>query len=176
MDKFDNIEYLKTGNAKQRSVFAVLKNHRIMEKLAPFSPVLAGTIPIEIDIDNSDLDIICHWLSKNAFIRALADFAHHAGFEIAESVNNGHDTVIARFRIDGFAVEIFGQNIPSKMQNAYRHMIIEYQIIEKMGEDFKRQIIALKQSGFKTEPAFAKILKISGDPYKELLRFDVENL
>ncbi len=73
------------------------------------------------------------------------------------------------FNVGEFEVEIFGQNIPSKQQNAYLHLLVEHQILQQQGEDFRRNIIALKKIGYKTEPAFAKLLELKGNPYQALL-------
>ncbi|WP_050009687.1 DUF4269 domain-containing protein [Flavobacterium sp. B17] len=59
MIDFTTINYLKTGNQKQKRAYEILTKYRIFEKLKDFSPLLAGTIPIEIDTEESDLDIIC---------------------------------------------------------------------------------------------------------------------
>ncbi|MGV2488720.1 UNVERIFIED_CONTAM: DUF4269 domain-containing protein, partial [Bacillus mycoides] len=56
---FDNIEYLQHGNNRQRQAYSILTNNQILSKLKQFDPILVGTIPINIDIENSDLDIIC---------------------------------------------------------------------------------------------------------------------
>jgi hypothetical protein len=37
---FENIEYLKFGNQKQRQAFDTLTNHRVMEKLGAFDQLL----------------------------------------------------------------------------------------------------------------------------------------
>ena len=50
-------------------------------------------------------------------------------------------------------------------------MIKEFEILEKEGDEFRRKIIELKELGLKTEPAFAKLLGLSGDPYVELLKY-----
>ncbi len=50
-------------------------------------------------------------------------------------------------------------------------MIKEYEILEKEGEEFRKQIINLKEKGWKTEPAFAKLLGLKEDPYLELLNY-----
>jgi hypothetical protein len=57
MIDFSTIEYLKTGNPRQIRAYEVLIQNKIFFNLAEFDPVLAGTIPINIDIENSDLDI-----------------------------------------------------------------------------------------------------------------------
>jgi hypothetical protein len=49
-------------------------------------------------------------------------------------------------------------------------MIIESRILKEKGIDFKEKIIKLKSSGIKTEPAFAKLLGLNGNPYVELLK------
>ena len=52
-------------------------------------------------------------------------------------------------------------------------MIIEYKILELHGEVFRQEIIKLKSKGLKTEPAFAKLLGLVGNPYEELLNYKV---
>lgn len=54
--------------------------HQIMEKLAAFDPILVGTIPIRIDTDKSDLDIVCHFRDKETFRKQLEDlFGNETG-------------------------------------------------------------------------------------------------
>jgi hypothetical protein len=81
------------------------------------------------------------------------------------------EAIVANFSIDGIAIEIFGQNIPTREQNGYRHMLIEHRILQERGEVFREAVIALKKSGIKTEPAFAQLLQIEGDPYLGLLEY-----
>lgn len=170
---FDTIDYLQYGTARQQEAFAILTEHRVLHKLTPFDPILAGTIPINIDIETSDLDIICYWTDKAAFYKAvLAGFEMEFAFRIQESTVPGREVVIANCRIGSFEIEIFGQNVPTRHQMAYRHMLIEHKLLEEHGETFRQAIVELKRSGYKTEPSFAKLLDIQGDPYEGLLLFD----
>lgn len=174
MTDFSNIEYLKNGNQKQRNAFEVLTQHKILSNLAEFDPILVGTIPINIDIENSDLDIICYWKDKASFIeKIILFFEKEAGFAIREIFINDRDSVVANFKIEDFEIEVFGQNIPTKDQNGYRHMLIENEILQSKGNDFRSEIIKLKQNGYKTEPAFAFLLGLKGDPYTELLEYKI---
>lgn len=174
MTHFSNIEYLKNGNQKQRNAFKVLTQHKILSNLAEFDPILVGTIPINIDIENSDLDIICYWKNKASFIeKIIFFFEKEAEFNIREVFINDRDSVVASFKIEDFEIEVFGQNIPTKDQNGYRHMLIENEILESKGNDFRSEIIKLKQNGYKTEPAFAFLLGLKGDPYTELLEYKI---
>jgi hypothetical protein len=168
---FTNIAYLKNGNSRQKAAYTVLTDGKIMDKLEEFDPILVGTIPIEIDIENSDLDIICCVKNKEIFIeRAVHYFENEIGFKITE-----HDdpySITVQFTIDDFDIELFGQSIPTKRQLAYRHMIVEHELLLKKGKAFKQRIIELKRQGFKTEPAFAKELGLEGEPYAALLKFE----
>ncbi|SDG25981.1 protein of unknown function [Pedobacter terrae] len=171
MINFLNISYLQSGNEKQKKAYQVLTNNKVLEKLSPYQPILVGTIPINIDIKNSDLDIICYVEDKIAFAKELTDyFRHKEGFKITGNAN--FKSIKANFFIDGFEFEIFGQSLPTKAQNAYRHMLIEYQILLEKGEVFRQEIISLKKQGYKTEPAFAKLLGLEGNPYEELLKLE----
>ena len=174
MIDFGNIEYLKTGNPKQIRVYETLKQNKVMEVLSEFDPILAGTIPINIDIENSDLDIICYWRNKAEFaFKISSSFENKTEFKIRETIIDQRESVIANFKIDDFEIEIFGQNIPSKNQNAYKHMIVEHEILESKGEKFRLEVIKLKQNGYKTEPAFGELLGLKTNPYLKLLEYKV---
>jgi len=172
MTDFTSIEYLKNGNQKQQQAFEILTQNKVLSKLAEFDPILVGTIPINIDIENSDLDIICHWKNKTDFREKLNSvFGKENEFSIREAIINDKESIIANFKINDFEIEVFGQNIPTKDQNGYKHMLIEYEILQSKGENFRLEIIKLKQNGYKTEPAFAFLLGLKGDPYVELLNY-----
>jgi len=168
---FKTIEYLKSGNSIQYKAYKVLTDSEIMVVLKEYDPILAGTIPIGINVTGSDLDILC-------YARDLAEFSTfvntHFGekdeYTTWERGEGKYKAVVASFRLEVFGIELFGQNIPPTEQQAYRHMIIEYKLLEQYGEDFRKKIIALKQMGYKTEPAFAKLLGLEGDSYEALLK------
>ncbi|WP_223605879.1 DUF4269 domain-containing protein [Chryseobacterium sp. OSA05B] len=175
MIDFTHIEYLKSGNERQKRAYDVLKKYKVFEKLKPYSPVLAGTIPIEIDIESSDLDIICEvdlefeedFLDVIAMSRLMPG---HTDIKAENIVVRGEKSIVLNFMLEEFPIEIFGQNKPSLEQNAYRHMIAEYRILQEKGEDFKHKIIELKKQGLKTEPAFGLLMELE-NPYEDLLKF-----
>lgn len=171
MDQFSTIAYLKQGNSRQQQAWQLLTDYSIFEILKSYSPILTGTIPIEIDIEGSDLDIICSFKNAAEFYNLLVgSFSKLDSFQISKSTIKGMETIIANFFINGAELEIFGQNRSIFEQEAYRHMMVEYQILQEKGEAFKQQIIDLKNAGFKTEPAFAIALGLAGDPYGALLQ------
>ena len=170
---FRNIEYLKSGNERQKLAFSEIKKYKVLEKLKKYNPILTGTIPIEIDVPESDLDIICECQNHSEFKAYLLDqFSQKKDFKVYSILQNDIESTIAEFKTENFLFEIFGQNIPTERQDAYRHMIIERNILEEKGFEFKQKVKDLKSSGIKTEPAFAKLLGLEGDPYIELLKLE----
>ncbi|ROI03222.1 DUF4269 domain-containing protein [Chryseobacterium sp. G0240] len=174
MIDFTKIDYLKDGNKRQKRAFEVLTQYKILERLQPYSPVLAGTIPIEIDIEGSDLDIICEvdlrfeedFLDDIMFSKLIP---FEADVKVENVWVNGERSIVLNFMLEEFPIEIFGQNIPVIQQNAYRHMIAEYRILKEKGEEFKQKIIELKKQGIKTEPAFGMLMHLE-NPYEDLLK------
>lgn len=169
----DQLDHLQHGSSRQRQAYATLRAHRVMELLHPYDPILVGTIPIGIDIASSDLDIICCCADPEAFAQALhAHFGHAPGWRMRTRDQGGAWAVIANFHLDGFEVEVFAQDIPTRMQLGYRHMVVEHRLLAQHGAAFRAQIITLKEQGIKTEPAFAMVLGLAGDPYLALLAFE----
>ena len=120
MTDFLNINYLKSGTARQQKAFEVLNENLILQKLSDFTPVLVGTIPINIAIDSSDLDIACYWKDKNHFIEMVKkNFSEENHFQIYEKEISGKEAVVANFFINDFEIEIFGQNIPFKSNSDF---------------------------------------------------------
>jgi hypothetical protein len=168
--KFLNIDYLYQGTEKQRQAALVMDDLRLFAHLAPYDPILVGTIPIGIDIPGSDLDIACRVTDFAAFEQTIHEvFGHLPDLSVDSRNVNGMDRIVVRFRYKGWMFEIFGQPVPTKQQNGYRHMVVEYRLLQLIGEAGRERIIELKQAGIKTEPAFAELLGIPGDPYAALL-------
>jgi hypothetical protein len=167
---FRNITYLEKGNDRQKQAFRILTQYKVLEKLHKFNPILVGTIPINIDIEGSDLDIICQISNKEDFKLLIEkEYSNNSDFKLWENTKVRPHAVVCSFKIDEFEIEIFGQDKPTEQQFAYRHMLIEHRLLEEKGEAFRQRIIELKNQGYKTEPAFAKELGLEGDPYFALL-------
>ena len=174
MNRFLTINYLKTGSNRQQQAYKELIELEIMERLEIYKPLLAGTIPIGIDIPSSDLDIICCCTNHSVFSTELIKlFGKQKNFKITTKLVFEIQTTFATFDGQEFPVEIFCQQKESVQQNAFRHMLVEHQILEQKGEDFKAKIIDLKKSGVKTEPAFSQLLGLKGDSYTELLKYNL---
>ncbi|GAA0372744.1 DUF4269 domain-containing protein [Bacillus horti] len=168
---FTQIDYLAKGNERQKDAYKTLRSMRLMELLEKFDPLLVGTIPIQIDLPESDLDIICEVHDFEHFEKhCVSHFQQYDDFVCSRSTVNGIKRIVVNFTHLGWPFEIFGQSLPTVQQNGYRHMVIEYRILQLMGSKGLKYIRELKAAGFKTEPAFAKLLGLVGDPYMALLQ------
>lgn len=168
---FKTIDYLQYGNKIQKQAYDTLTRLSIMENLSEFKPILCGTVPIGINIEGSDLDVIMEVYDFRKFeqkIRLL--FSNKEKFNIRNTVINNTPVVIANFFFDGFEFELFGQPQVVKKQYAFLHMVIENYLINNY-PTIREQVILLKKQGLKTEPAFCKVLGLEGNPYEELIDF-----
>ncbi|MDN3593385.1 DUF4269 domain-containing protein [Zunongwangia endophytica] len=171
---FKNLEYLRTGSEIQKLAYKEILDLKIMSILAEFQPVLTGTIPLDIAIASSDLDISCYVENHTEFKEKLiANFGNNDDFKLWKTSKFTELATVCSFKTRYFEIEIFGQNLPVNQQNAYRHMVIEHKILQEKDENFRTEIIKLKNQDLKTEPAFAKLLQLEGNPYQSLL--DIEN-
>jgi hypothetical protein len=170
-----NPHYLQAGSPRQQRAYAVLQELGIWSTLSTFDPVLAGTIPLGIDVEVSDLDIICEapLAAQDAFGNILRrQYGSQPSFRLTQALINGCESVVCRFRYADEELEIFGQPLPTARQNAFRHMVVEHAVLLAGGEPWRAAVQHLKAQGLKTEPAFAMLLQLPGDPYEALLTLE----
>lgn len=169
---FFSIDYLKKGTPQQQEIYNLLTTHQILAHLQGFTPVVVGTFPLDIATDTSDIDIACSFVDLANFQQVVQKhFQAYDGFNEVIFNQRNQLAYIANFVIDTFPVEIFAQTIPVTAQYGYRHLCMEYEILQKKGAAFKEKVKACKQAGMKTEPAFATLLNLKGDPYESLLQY-----
>ncbi|MCT1903570.1 DUF4269 domain-containing protein [Oceanobacillus sojae] len=166
-----NLRYLKSGNEKQRKAFKAIDQLNIMEDLKIYSPILCGTIPLHVDTSSSDLDIIMEVHDFSGF-REKINFLYGAypQFRFKQKIIRNKPIVKANFIYHNFEFELFGQAQAVTQQYAYLHMVIEKYLLDK-NPSWIREIIALKEQGFKTEQAFCHMLGLTGDPYEALIDY-----
>lgn len=157
---------------------------RTVEKLGlarlfkDFTPVLAGTIPLAIDLPESDLDILCFAPDLRIFAEYCQKIAPRlTDYRERQMVLRGIPSFVASGRFENFELEIFAQPIPVQKQWGYRHLLIEARLLKLAGEPLRLRIIELKHAGLKTEPAFAHCLQLPSDsspddPYAALLELE----
>ncbi|MGN7997759.1 DUF4269 domain-containing protein [Sphingomonas sp. 22176] len=144
----------------------------VLTHLAAFDPHVAGTPPLGLDLPDSDIDILCHAPDPQAFASAVWEACRDLpGFAMWQWQGSDRP-VIARFHCAGWVLELFGQACPVAEQLGWRHFAIERRLLALGGETFRAAVMARRQAGAKTEPAFAQVLGLAGDPYAALLTLE----
>lgn len=166
-----DLTYLRHGSAPQRRAFELLRRYALLPRLAAHAPVLVGTFPLDLTVPGSDLDIICEVADWAAFERTLEGFAACPRYALRRA-STTEPALVASFELDGLPVEIFGQALPTTRQNGYRHLVVEARLLALGGAALRQRVLALKASGVKTEPAFAQVLGLPGNPYHALLNLE----
>ncbi len=170
-NSFSGVARLASVSPRGARAAEILDHHQLLDCLVAYQPEIVGTLPLAIDTPESDIDILCNAPDLTAFSE-LSDrtFGHFDGYRLHKRPATSHvaAALVVRFECDGLPVEIFATDCPTRSQYGFVHMLIEARILFVMGEEFASQVRELKQSGIKTEPAFAKLLGLSGDPYIEL--------
>jgi len=80
---FKDISYLKNGTSRQNEAHKVLLELNLFELLKNCNHILVGTIPINIDVESSDLDIICESENHEDIVKVVREkYGKLPGFEV----------------------------------------------------------------------------------------------
>jgi len=143
-------------------------------KLSVYQPTLIGTPPLKINIDSSDIDIACTAENLTDFVSAVTNaYSHLTNFKYEYFQVRGSSAARCVFIAGGWEVELFCQTIPIEEQWGVRHFEVEKRLLQ-LEPELRSRVIQLKQSGLKTEAAFARVLGLVGDPFEAVLQ--LENL
>ena len=141
----------------------------VLERLAPFDPRIVGTLPLGLAVAGSDIDIVCHALDPNAFADIVWSHYQSADDFVIYRWTSGTQPVIAGFMWDGWPFELFGDRQPVEQQRGWIHFEVERRLLALDDGRLRRAVGSSRAGGLKTEPAFAAVLGISGDPFRGLL-------
>jgi predicted metalloenzyme YecM len=155
---------------KNERVWNSIKESKALEVFGKFEPLIAGTFPLGIQTTDSDVGLLIQ-VKEEDFdnLRKLIRQSFKEKVRIGEQRIDALHTMIASFVFNGLRFEVFAQNWPPSLQKAYRHFQAEEKLLKYGGAGFKAQVKSYRAKGYKTEAAFAESLRLSGDPYMELL-------
>ncbi|UFX43617.1 DUF4269 domain-containing protein [Bradyrhizobium sp. 41S5] len=146
----------------------------VMELLKPFDPRIVGTLPLGIAVPGSDIDIVCHAPDPNAFADIVWTHYRSTDDFVLSRWTSGTRPAIARFVWDGWPFELFGDQRPVDQQQGWIHFEVERRLLALDDGRLRQAVGKLRADGLKTEPAFAAVLAIPGDPYRGLLELAAE--
>jgi hypothetical protein len=146
-----------------------LRASRIPEVLKQFGPTIVGTLPLNLAVATSDVDLVCEARDPNAFADVVWDaYRQFEGFQLHRWRDEGRP-VVARFVLGNWPFEIFADARPIDQQRAWRHFDVERRLLELDDGRLYATVRRLRAAGCKTEPAFAVALNLVGDPYLAML-------
>jgi uncharacterized protein len=169
--KFHHLSLSSVVNVeKNTELFSGLRELKIFSDFKKFFPLISGTYPLNIQIENSDVDILMQTEDlvglQNLLQSKYGDLQH---YNSAIFKNPNGKALVVTFEFSGFIFEIYAEDKPTVVQSSNLHFILQERILKLANNDFFNKIRDLKKSGIKTEPAFAQVLKMTGDPYLVLL-------
>lgn len=165
------LSILKNGDEKQRRAYQALKELNILHDLSSYKPLLCGTIPLGIDHEQSDLDIVLETDHLDSLaLKLKTTYGQHSEFSQKKTTVRRREVLITNFFFEDFEFELFAQAQSTKEQYGYLHMLVEYYLL-KENPEWKKRIRKMKKNGLKTELAFCLLLDLKGDPYDELIRY-----
>ena len=133
--------------------------------------MLCGKIPLGIDYEQSDLDIVLDTDHLDSLaLKLKTTYGQYSEFSQKKTKIRGREVLMTIFFFEDFEFELFAQAQNTKEQYGYLHMIIEYYLLQENPE-WKKCIRQMKQNGLKTESAFCLLLDLKGDPYDELIKY-----
>lgn len=150
---------------KSKTYEDAIRRAGVLELLAPCDPHVVGTLPLGIAVRDSDIDIVCHAPDRDALADLIWEaFGAANGFAIYQWSAKGRP-LIARFEAKGWPFEIFASADAIADQAGWQHFRVEQRLLSLAGFALRDQVMALRMRGMKTEPAFAAVLGLPGDPY-----------
>lgn len=160
-----------------KKAWKVLEKLDILENYHCFDPLIAGTLPLAIATEDSDLDILLNTEDLEALsLKLKKDFSAYDSFSISSSMVNDLPSLICSFTYDHLKIELFAQARSSVEQVAYRHFLIEEKLLKYGPSGLRSKVIELKSTGLKTEPAFSQALGFVGDSYQVLLEWQKKSI
>ena len=152
----------------------IIDDLALPERLASFRPVVIGTPPLGLATEASDIDIACTASDLAGFgDTARLHFGDFHRFALSWFRNSDEPSLVASFDCAGWTIELFCQEIDVENQAGVRHFRVEQRLLD-LEPSLRQDVLRLKRLGIKTEPAFARLLKLQGDPYDAMLDLETE--
>ncbi|TCU75004.1 uncharacterized protein DUF4269 [Bradyrhizobium sp. R2.2-H] len=148
---------------------AAIDSSGLLEELREFDPRVVGTLPLDLSTPTSDVDVVCHVTDTAAFAEIVwRRYSLCEGFALYQW-RSSLRPVVARFNWGGWPFELFGDPRPVDQQEGWLHFEIERRLLALDDGRLRKAVADHRARGMKTEPAFAVVLGIAGDPYAGLL-------
>lgn len=169
-------DLLQNGSNAQRAAARAVSELAVFQTLAAHAPVIAGSYPLDLQTDASDIDVLATARDLPAFLEmAGRAFGAQTGFRSRLAEIHSIESVVINFNYGCFPFEIFAQRRPVLEQDGFLHLVAEYRLLALADARFFETVRAFRFTGQKTEPAFCAALGVSEDPYAYLRKLAVQS-
>ncbi len=159
---------------RNSGVFQAIQRSGVLRDLHPRDPLIVGTFPLGIAVEDSDVDILIFADDFSGLARKLEElYGSRPAYSLDEHSVGGEPSMICRFSFEGVAFEIFAQGRAPVDQVAFRHYLAEERLLKHGGEALRKRVMKVRAGGSKTEAAFVQVLNLSGDPYQRMLKIQL---
>jgi hypothetical protein len=137
--------------------------------LADYDPLLTGTLPLGLDLPDTDLDVICQVEDFTAFCTVMrAMYGEYDEFECTTTARGGIPSAACSFRYNRFRVKVVGQPVPTRDQDAYRRTTAAARLLRMAGETALEEVRRLRVAGMQTSLAVSAYFQLEGEPEQAL--------
>lgn len=153
----------------------LIDRYGLLINIKEFTPLISGTIPLQINTDDSDLDLLCQSADLKHFEEICQQhWGNLPSYRCHRALFQNLESSVVDFTVEGLKVEIFCQDEEVFKQNANRHYYAQSKLLKLLGPKFRSDVKKLRAKGLKTEPAFGELLGLNS-PYEELLQISLES-
>lgn len=147
----------------------------VLDLLSSFDPHVVGTPPLGLDLPSSDIDV-CAFAEDPNDVATLLWAARDRLRDLSmKRWTVGGRPLVAAFRASGWSIEVFAAAVPVRQQAGWRHFDVESRLLGMGGGTMHEALRERRLVGMKTEPAFADLLQLAGDPYAAMFGLSFED-
>lgn len=139
-----------------------LAESHIFQTLSPFTPLLAGEIPLGIDAKNARATILLEAQDFDLFVKnCMQHFGPYQNFSINQSEQKKNERVTINFSYKDLPVTLRCEKISVFKQLPNQHLLIGGRLLKLLGRHFKNKILNLIKNGDDLEEVFLHALGLS---------------
>jgi hypothetical protein len=166
-----DIQTLSKGTERQKQAFQVLQRLGVAELLKDHSPVIVGAIAIDVDTDETTLELVCSAENLETFSEDVNEYFRECeNFELHHTVVRKQPTVTAKFTAYDFTIEVFAQGASVFTQPEVVLTLLGARLLAFAPKEAREKIRELMKRGQTYEQALAACFELTGDPLEELLK------
>jgi hypothetical protein len=133
---------IRDGSTRQMRAYSVVFDKlMVFRQLDDHDPIWVGDYPVDIDTDSSPIQILCNPSSLRPFLMEVRScYGEYPEFRLTWKAVHRVPTVVARFQVDEFTVELFAQPRPTNNQQQFVNMLVIARLLAIGGDTAKAAI------------------------------------